>query len=154
MTAFHLPPKSPDATFADFRHSHVCLRVPDYEAARSWFVEKLDFRVVHEWYEPMLGVQMGYLAAAADDGTILEVVGGNAPEPSPRAKADFVETFGFEGLHHVCFTVPSVDNTVDGLKARNVRIVADPFEVEAIGRRIAFFADPWGNLFELEEILS
>lgn len=154
MTAFHLPPKSPDATFADFRHAHVCLRVPDYEAAKSWFVDKLDFRVVHEWPEPMLGVQMGYLAAAGDDGTILEVVGGNDPEASPSAESDFVATFGFQGLHHVCFTVPSVDRTVENLKSRNVRVVAEPFNVEAIARRIAFFADPWGNLFELEEILT
>ena len=94
------------------------------------------------------------LAAAGDDETILEIVGGNDPKPSPRAQADFVETFGFEGLHHVCFTVLSVDKTVENLKASDVRIVAEPFEVEAIGRRIAFFSDPWGNLFELEEVLT
>jgi glyoxylase I family protein len=40
------------------------------------------------------------------------------------------------------------------LKARNVKVVAEPFNVEAIARRIAFFSDPWGNLFELEEILT
>ena len=154
MTAFHLPPKLPDSTFADFRHSHVCLRVPDYEAAKSWLVDKLDFRVVHEWPEPMLGVQMVYLAAADDNQTILEIVGGNDPEASPGAEADFVATFGFQGLHHVCFTVLSVDRTVEHLKARNVKVVAEPFNVEAIARRIAFFADPWGNLFELEEILT
>ena len=154
MTAFLLPPKSPDATFADFRHSHVCIRVSDYEVEKSWLVENLDFRVVHEWHEPMLGVQMGYLAAAGDNGTILEIVGGNDPEPSPRAEANFVETFGFQGLHHVCFTVPSVDKTVENLKARDVKVVAEPFEVEAIARRIAFFSDPWGNLFELEEVLT
>ncbi len=154
MPAFHPPPRSPAATFADFRHSHVCLRVPDYEAAKSWLVEKLDFRMVHQWDEPMLGVRMAYLAAAGDDGTILEIVGGNDPAPSPRAAADFVATFGFQGLHHVCFTVPSVNRTVEDLKARDVRIVAEPFEVEAIGRRIAFFADPWGNLYELEEVLN
>ena len=154
MSAFHLPPKSPGATFAAFRHSHVCLRVPDYGAAKSWFVDKLDFRVVHEWYEPMLSVQMGYLAAADDDRAILEVVGGNHPEASPRAEVDFVGTFGFQGVHHVCFTVPSVDKTVGELKARDVKVVAEPFEVEAIARRLAFFADPWGNLFELEEVLT
>jgi catechol 2,3-dioxygenase-like lactoylglutathione lyase family enzyme len=67
---------------------------------------------------------------------------------------DFVGTFGFQGVHHVCFTVPSVDKTVGELKARDVKVVAEPFEVEAIARRLAFFADPWGNLFELEEVLT
>jgi predicted enzyme related to lactoylglutathione lyase len=102
----------------------------------------------------MFEVQMGYLAAAGDDGTILEVVGGNDPEAPPGAWSDCVATFGFRGLHHVCFTVPSVDRTVENLKSRNVKVVAEPFSVEAIARRIADFADPWGNLFELEEILT
>ena len=154
MGNFLLPPQKPNATFSDFRHSHACLRVPDYKSAKSWLVEKLNFRVVHEWPEPMLGVQMGYLAAAGDDGTILEVVGGNDPEPAPSAEKDFVETFAYQGMHHICFTVVSVDKTVEELRARDIRIVAEPFEVEAIGRKIAFFSDPWGNLFELEEILS
>ena len=86
MTAFQLPPKSPDPMFADFRHAHVCLRVPEYEAARLWLVDKLDFREVHEWPEPMLGVQMGYLAAADDHGTILEIVGGKRSFASATAR--------------------------------------------------------------------
>jgi lactoylglutathione lyase/glyoxylase I family protein len=37
---------------------------------------------------------------------------------------------------------------------RGVAIVGEPFDLEAIGRRLAFFADPWGNLIELAEILA
>jgi glyoxylase I family protein len=31
--------------------------------------------------------------------------------------------------------------------------VQDPFEVDDISRRLAFLADPWGNLIELSETL-
>ena len=154
MSLFSFPAKDASATFSDLRHSHVCLRVPDYEAAKEWFTGVLDFRVVHEWPEPMLNVQMGYFAAADDDSAVIEIVGGNHPAPAPRASADFVGSFGFEGVHHMCFRVPSVDATIEKLTSRGVTIVAEPFEVEAIGRRIAFFADPWGNLFELEQVLT
>jgi lactoylglutathione lyase/glyoxylase I family protein len=30
-----------------------------------------------------------------------------------------------------------------------VTIVTEPFELPAISRRLAFVADPWGNLIEL-----
>ena len=62
MPAFSLPPKTPDARYSDLRHSHVCIRVPDYKAAKDWYTSVLNFRVVHEWPEPMLNVDMGYFA--------------------------------------------------------------------------------------------
>lgn len=154
MSNFTMPPKNPNAPFATFRASHFCVRVPDYQEARQWFIEKLDFRVVHEWHEPMLNVDMGYLAAANDDRCVIEIVGGNNPAISERAAADFPGSFATTGFHHFCFTVPSVDKTVKDLRARGVAISAEPFEAEVIGRKLAFFTDPWGNLFELEEVLD
>ena len=154
MPKFAMPPTNPSAPFTTFRASHFCLRVPDYAEARQWFIDKLDFRVVHEWHEPMLNVDMGYLAAANDDRCVIELVGGNDPRIGERASEDFPGSFATTGLHHFCFTVPSVDQTIEDLRTRGVTISVEPFEVEAIGRRLAFFADPWGNLFELEEVLG
>lgn len=149
-----MPAKNPSATFANFRASHFCLRVPDYGAGKQWLVDKLDFRVVHEWHEAMLNVDMGYLAAANDDRCVIELIGGNDPVLDARSQVDFPGSFAITGYHHFCFTVPSVDDAVATLRARDVTITAEPFDVEAIGRRLAFFADPWGNLFEMEEVLG
>jgi hypothetical protein len=35
----------------------------------------------------------------------------------------------------------------------SIRPRSPPFELEAIGRHLAFFTDPWGNLIELAQVL-
>jgi len=40
------------------------------------------------------------------------------------------------------------------LRRRAVHIVAEPFTVPAVSRKLAFIADPFGNLFELSEVLA
>jgi glyoxylase I family protein len=55
------------------------------------------------------------------------------------------------GLNHVCIQVDSVDDSLAELRRRGVTIVGEPFELEAIRSRLAFFADPFGNLFELKQ---
>lgn len=154
MPNFSMPPTNPSAPLATLRASHFCLRVPDYAEAKQWFIDKLDFRVVHEWREARLNFDMGYLAAANDDRCVIELVGGNDPKMSGRASSDFPDSFATTGFHHFCFTVASVDQTVEDLRKRGVTIFVEPFEAEVIGRRLAFFTDPWGNLFELEEVLG
>lgn len=152
MPNFTMPPTNPTAPLATLQANHFCLRVPDYDEAKQWYIEKLDFRVVHEWHEAMLNVDVGYFAAANDDRCIIELVGGNDPVIGVQASADFLGSFATTGFHHFCFSVSSVEQTVEDLRARGVAIVAEPFEVEAIGRKLAFFADPWGNLFELAQV--
>jgi len=34
-----------------------------------------------------------------------------------------------------------------------VDLLGEPFEIDAISRRLAFFSDPWGNMIELCETL-
>ena len=55
--------------------------------------------------------------------------------------------------HHFCLSVTGVDETIAKLRARGVVIVNEPFVLPAISRRLAFFADPFGNLVELAELL-
>ncbi|GAX56257.1 hypothetical protein SO3561_07824 [Streptomyces olivochromogenes] len=43
------PPKNPSSPFSSFHGHHVGIRVPDYDAAKAWYTEKLDFRVLQEW---------------------------------------------------------------------------------------------------------
>ena len=40
------------------------------------------------------------------------------------------------------------------LRARGVEIVTEPFKLDAISRKLAFFADSSGNLIELAEIVT
>jgi len=45
--------------------------------------------------------------------------------------------------------VSDIEATVAELRRRGVTIVTEPFTLEVIDRKLAFFADPWGNLIEL-----
>lgn len=150
-----VPPAANDraSPFADMRGHHVAVRAPDLETAKRWYVEKLDFRVVAEWdYGDQ---ELAFVAPAADDRFHIEILGGGGPNPpNARPYKDFGESLAHAGYHHFCLEVTSVDQTIASLAARDVPIVAGPFVVEAIRRRIAFLKDPFGNLIEIAEVLA
>jgi glyoxylase I family protein len=104
------------------RGHHVAVRTPSLAEAKDFYVGKLDFRVVAEWY--YADEKLAYLAPPTDDHFYVEVLGGGNTLP-PVAK----------------------------LRARGVAIIAEPFTLPAISRKLAFFADPFGNLIELAEVL-
>jgi len=132
------------------RGNHVAIRVPDLDAAKTWYHDKLDFRLVHEW--SFGDLQLAYMAASTDDTFFIELIGGGSPIPE-RAYTDLGDSLQAAGFHHLCYMVESVDDTLAELKRRGVTIVNEPFELPDISRRLAFFADPWGNLLELAEVL-
>jgi lactoylglutathione lyase/glyoxylase I family protein len=131
--------------------NHVAFRVPDFAAGKAWFVEKLDFRVIHEW--PFGDLQLAYLAPPNDDAVWIEILGGARPASRPRFSS-VDESLHYAGYHHFCFDVTSVDATLAELRRRNVTIVGEAFDMPEIGRRLGFFADPFGNLFELAETIA
>jgi catechol 2,3-dioxygenase-like lactoylglutathione lyase family enzyme len=147
-----LPPQNSASPFASVKGHHVAMRVPDFEISKRWFVEKLDFRVVHEW--PYADQQLAYVAPPTDDNFFVEILGGGTPRPIPKpVYEDLGDSLRLAGYHHFCLNVDSVDDTVAELRRRGVTIVTEPFELEAISRRLAFLADPFGNLIELAQVL-
>jgi len=79
MSLRQLPPVNPDSPFASMRGHHVAVRVPDYQASKRWFVEKLDFRVIHEW--DYADQHLAYVAPATDDTFFVEILGDGSPHP-------------------------------------------------------------------------
>ena len=67
--------------------------------------------------------------------------------------ADLGDSLKYRGYHHFCLSVASVDATVAKARKRGVVIVTEPFVLPAISRSLAFFANPFGNLVELAELL-
>jgi len=144
-----LPAKNHSSPFASMRGGHVGLRVADYKAAKQWYVEKLDFRVVKEW--PFNGQHLAYIAPATDDRFFIELLGdGERPTPKPTFK-DVNASAQVAGYHHLCLDVADVDKALATLRKRGVKVVAEPFLVPDIKRRLAFIEDPWGNVIELAE---
>ena len=150
MSVVTFPPKKPTSPLASLAGNHVAIRVPDFDQAVKWYVEKLDFRVVHEW--PFADQKLAYLAPANDDRFTIELLAGGDPKPIPKTVySDLGDSLRLAGYHHFCLTVENMDATIEELRRRDVNIVTAPFYLEAINRTLAFIADPFGNLIELAE---
>lgn len=132
--------------FASMRGDHVGLRVGDLDAALAWYRNKLDFRVVRAF--EMNGLTFTEMALAGDDVFRLELVSGAGAADRPNTD-DLMDSFRLHGWHHLCLRVDDVDETVAELKRRGVRVTLDPHYNPEWKVRVAFFADPWGNMFEL-----
>jgi lactoylglutathione lyase/glyoxylase I family protein len=130
---------------------HSAVRVPDIDAAISWYTEKLDFRVIYRW--PYGDLQLAYVAPPVDSTFKLELLAG-AGAVARTPYSDLADSLNVAGWHHFCLLVDSVDATVAELRRRGVTIVTEPFELPVINRKLAFFCDPWGNLFELAQVLG
>jgi catechol 2,3-dioxygenase-like lactoylglutathione lyase family enzyme len=144
------PAKNPTSPFASFSGHHVGVRVPDYEAALAWYTEKLDFRVLQQW--PYGELKLAYLSPANDDDFHLELLAGPVPHANPVFD-DLAVSLDYGGYQHFCLHVDSVDAARAELAARGVDLIGEPFEIDDISRRLAFFRDPWGNMIELSETL-
>jgi catechol 2,3-dioxygenase-like lactoylglutathione lyase family enzyme len=153
MADFVPPAPNSASPFADMRGRHVAVRTPSLAEAKKFYVGKLDFRVVAEW--PFADEQLAYLAPPTDDHFYLEVLGGGEALPAEvRPYTDLGDSLKYRGYHHFCLNVTNVDATIATLRSRGVVVVTEPFVLPAISRKLAFFADPFGNLIELAEVLS
>jgi catechol 2,3-dioxygenase-like lactoylglutathione lyase family enzyme len=71
-----------------------------------------------------------------------------------RPYTNLGDSLKYAGYHHLCVHVASVDDSLAKLQDLGVTIVAEPFVPPAISRKLAFFADPFGNLIELSEVVD
>ncbi len=90
----------------------------------------------------------GFISPAGGE-FILEVIGGGSITDVPQPPTDLPSTHTKAGLHHLCFRVENVDDTIAELKRRDVAVIMEPRDNPEIASRFAFFTDPWGNLFEV-----
>jgi catechol 2,3-dioxygenase-like lactoylglutathione lyase family enzyme len=137
--------------FALWKVDHAGIRVPDFDAAIAWYTETLDFRL--RKHVSFAGLTFAFLSPAGDDGFVFELLAGPGADSRPPYQ-DLHASYKTAGWHHVCFRVASVDSAVEQLKHRAVTIVSEPHDVVPMRLRVAFFADPWGNLFEVTESLG
>jgi catechol 2,3-dioxygenase-like lactoylglutathione lyase family enzyme len=136
---------------ASLKINHTAIRVPDFDTAVAWYADKLDFRLNQT--VSVAGLSFGFLYPAGDDSFHFELMAGPGVVERPAYK-DLHDSYNMSGWHHPGFTVDNVDAVIDELKRRNVVIASQPHDVPAMGLRVAFFADPWGNLFEVIQPIS
>jgi catechol 2,3-dioxygenase-like lactoylglutathione lyase family enzyme len=88
-------------------------------------------------------MQLAFLAPPNHNDFVIEIFGYN----KPKAVADSETKSGY---NHICFNVENLDQAMDILRERNINIVRT-FDVEPIGKRVAFITDPFGNTIEFSE---
>lgn len=140
-----------DSPFSSWRPHHIGIRVPDFDAAVAWYEGNLGFRLVGRVTYGT--TNFGMLALAGDDSFCLELLAN--PDGMQRpAYADLPGSHNLMGWHHISFSTPDLAASIDALKSKGIVMVSDPMDVPALSVRFAFFADPWGNLFELAQPLD
>jgi methylmalonyl-CoA/ethylmalonyl-CoA epimerase len=89
------------------------------------------------------------IAGLAAGSQLVELLEPSAPD-SPIAR--FLDRRG-PGIHHICFVVPDLDDTLARCLDRGIRLIDDTPRMGAEGKRIAFLhpASTGGVLIELTE---
>jgi glyoxylase I family protein len=129
------------------RLDHVGLNVADLDAAESWYVEA--FGYVRELAVRIDALDLDIVMLIHPErGDRLELL--HRPGSRAGLRADSPpEAVLTEGFGHVAFDVLGVDEHADRLVALGARMVMTPRPSPEPGVRMAFVADPEGNLVEL-----
>ena len=129
------------------RLDHVGLNVADLDAAERWYADAFG-------YERQLALRIDVLELDIvmlihpGRGDRLELLHRPGSAPGLRAETP-PEAVLTEGFGHVAFDVVGVDAHFDRLVARGARPVMTPRPSPEPLVRMAFVADPEGNLLEL-----
>lgn len=120
---------------------HIAIIVSNYETAKDFYVNKLNFPIIRENYRPERNDWK--LDLRVNEYTELEIFA----EPDPPKRLNRPEACG---LRHLAFCVESVEQTVKELA--EVGIECEPIRVDAYtGKKMTFFQDPDGLPLELHE---
>jgi lactoylglutathione lyase/glyoxylase I family protein len=133
---------------------HIGLRVADVKAAATWLTTMLGFRVAREFQT--MGLDFIMLSPAGVAAPVIELIGGQPLNPDRALSDDVQDVLKLPGLHHICLQVADLDACLADLKRRDVRILIDVTRAapETGAEKIAFIADPWGNIYELLQAVS
>lgn len=131
----------------DARLDHVGLAVADLAGQAAWFCEV--FGLVRELAVRVEALDLGIeMLIHPDHGYRVELLHrpGSAPSGKPGTPAEAALRHGYG---HVAFDVTDLDAAYERAVTRGARPVMAPGPSPEAGVRMAFVADPEGNLVEL-----
>jgi catechol 2,3-dioxygenase-like lactoylglutathione lyase family enzyme len=95
---------------ASLKINHTAIRVPDFDAAVTWYADKLDFRLMQS--VSVAGLSFGFLYPAGDDSFHFELIAGPGAAERPAYK-DLHDSYNMSGWHHPGFSVESVHRRIE-----------------------------------------
>lgn len=126
---------------------HVGLSVADLDAQRDWYAAALGLEALEPGGVAEIGLRVVFLVDSARTWA-LELLHRPGSAPGLRA-ASAPEAVLTQGFGHICLRVEDVDATFAGLVAAGAAPVMAPGASPVSGVRMAFVADPEGNLIEM-----
>ncbi|HUF14998.1 MAG TPA: methylmalonyl-CoA epimerase [Acidimicrobiia bacterium] len=125
---------------------HVAIAVHDLDAAIDGYRNRYNVEPISREKVESQGVEEAMIPVGGSFIQLLEPLGGETPV------GVFLSKRG-EGLHHVAYTVVSIEAALDHLAATGARIIDTAPRVGGRGARIAFVhpGDLAGTLIELVE---
>lgn len=133
-------------TMSTKRFDHVGLNVADLPAMTAWYCSALDLEVEFEFALDQFDFR-GVMLRSADDWR-LELLCREGNVAGLQA-ANPVEAALTRGFGHLALDVPEVDPAYDALLAAGATDRMSPRPSPEPGVRMAYVADPEGNLVEL-----
>ncbi|WP_335976780.1 VOC family protein [Streptomyces sp. CA2R106] len=128
------------------RFDHVGVSVPDLAAATAWYCATLGLSAAPPFAVP--GTDLSGVMLLHPSGYRIELL--HRPSARPGAAAPTaLEAAGTHGYGHICLCVPDVDAEFARLVAAGAAQSMPPCASPRPGARMAFVADPFGNLIEL-----
>lgn len=126
--------------------NHVAVVVPDLDKSLGFWQDGLGLALDHIEEVPSQKSQVAFFPVGDSE---LELV---RPTSDESGAARFLAERG-GGMHHLCFEVDHIDDLLENLKARGVRLINET-PLELPGRKMAFVhpKSTGGVLVELYEI--
>lgn len=143
ITPLTFSEKNTASVFSDLKAGHVGIRTSKYDEILQWYTENLDFRIIHKWN--VEDIKLAFIAPPNDNDFIIEIICYDSTEK--------ISTNEKSGYNHLSFSVANLDQTIEHLTRKNITINRS-FSVPAIGLRVAFIADPFGNTIEFCEAIA
>ncbi|MET7571174.1 VOC family protein [Streptomyces sp. NPDC005492] len=128
------------------RFDHVGISVPDLEAAISWYCGALDLTAAPVFAIP--GTDLRGVMLLHESGYRIELLHRPSARPG-LAPASALDAAGTLGFGHMCLCVDDVDGEFARLTEAGATVRMPPQAAPRPGARMAFVADPYGNLIEL-----
>ena len=125
---------------------HVAIAVHDLDSALAGYRERYQVEPLYREEVTTQGVEEAMLPIGGSYLQLLQPLGPDTPV------GRFLERHG-EGLHHVAYTVASIEAALDHLKTEGARLIDSEPRIGGRGTRIAFVhpTDLGGTLIELVE---
>jgi len=126
--------------------NHVAIVVSDIDEALGFWRDALGLKVVHVQDVPEQESLVAFLPTGESKVELVE------PTTNTSGVARYIEKHG-PGMHHICFEVDDIEETLAGLKGKGVQLINEEPVVGVGGKKLAFIhpKSTGGVLVELYE---